>query len=55
MNKAIRPCGSSWVYCDGICSDCAKSKTTTSNTTTNTNEFPSNLQPDPQPSVFRYW
>lgn len=27
MNKAIRYCGSSWEYCDGICNGCAKSKT----------------------------
>jgi len=28
----IRPCGSSWEYCDGICTGCAKSKTLVSNT-----------------------
>ena len=33
MNKAIRYCGSSWEYCDGICNGCAKSKTKVDKTT----------------------
>lgn len=53
VKPMIRPCGSSWEYCDGICNGCTKSKITTSNTTNDKNEFPSDLQPDPQPSIFR--
>ena len=33
----IRPCGSSWEYCDGICNGCAKSKIITSDTTNQSN------------------
>lgn len=29
----IRPCGSSWEYCDGICNGCSKYKTKDSNRT----------------------
>ena len=53
--STIRPCGSTWEYCDGVCAGCAKSRITTSNKTDDKNEIPLDLQPDPQPSVFCYW
>lgn len=37
-NNAIRPCGSSWAYCDGNCVGCTEKEYETSNSTTTTTQ-----------------
>lgn len=37
-DMALRPCGSSWAYCDGNCTECYNSKITYSTKTEVTHE-----------------
>ena len=38
--QVVRPCGSSWEYCNGICTGCVKSKIKTSNITNTITSYP---------------